>query len=326
MLDDAHNLGRARRRRVQRPLHAATFALLGCALACVVVPRIEPFGDLDVPLLYVQSLTTMVALPCLLALLQPGEPRFVRRALGAYALGSACVGTLFASRFVALCAADGLVLQHARCLAAPSDGRPCWARLELAAFVLAVAAVGIGGALAAARALVSVPTVHARIRQLWRIAGLSAATLALAGLATILAQAAAGAYDRAPLALGLSLLLVAICGLDALLALRGRLRARVRAFIEARGEAVERAAVLSALLGRRSVEEARALARASFRSVRLDLLSAADLASNDAASSARLHALSTPAHLGDVDVRARARAAREARATAHAPHARARAC
>jgi hypothetical protein len=93
-----------------------------------------------------------------------------------------------------------------------------------------------------------------------------------------------------------------VYGLNAVFALSSTLRTRVQNCIEARGGAIERAAIVSALIGGRSVKSALALARKSFRAIRMDALCAADLASNDAASSARLHALSTPMQYGEVDV------------------------
>jgi hypothetical protein len=123
-------------------------------------------------------------------------------------------------------------------------------------------------------------------------------------LLTIATQSAAGTYvDRLATFTG-SLALACVYGLNAVFALSGRLRTGVQYYIEARGGAVECAAIVSALIGSRSVKCALALARNSFRAIRMDELCAADLASNDAASSAQLHALSTPVQYGEVDVRA----------------------
>jgi hypothetical protein len=117
---------------------------------------------------------------------------------------------------------------------------------------------------------------------------------ALIRLLTIPINSAAGAYADHLGTLTAGLSLGCVYSLNAVFALSGKLRTSVQHCIEAHGGAIEHAAIVYALIGGRSVKSALALAHTSFRAIPMDAPCAADLASNDATSSARLHALSTP--------------------------------
>lgn len=293
MLEAAHRLGLRRRHRVQRPLLACAIALVSSGVACRICAAYLPSSTTTTRnlLLRGQALSTMTAVPCFLMSLQPGDAHAVRAALVVYAVMSASLGGLNANTFA------GMHLQ--------AQVTGCgWAEVLSQTWVLLNAFVDVVAALAATRAAASPLTTRARIKQLWYIAGIAACAYALIRLLTIATNSAAGVYVNDMARLAGSLALGCVYGLNAVFALSGRLRASVQNCIEARGGAIERAAIVSALIGGRSVKSALALARTSFRAIRMDALCAADLASNDATSSARLHALSTPVQYGEVDVRA----------------------
>jgi hypothetical protein len=303
-LEEAHEIGLRRRRRLQRPLYGAALVLVGGSIAIGVRTRLAGHGALDLVLLFAQALSVMAALACLLVSLQPGDVRAARFALVGYATVSVCISGLFVARYFAL---RSLELAHGHCspLRAAASRHACWSHRELEVFVLLVALVSCAAALTAARGAVSPLSVRARISWIWRISGVACLVVAVFALATVVIQAATGAFEGGGAgALVGSVALACACLVIAALALSTRLRARIHGFVATRGEAVERAAVIAALLVSRSVEEARVLACASLRMVSLDKLRAADLERNQPGASGRLYALSAPAQLGDVDVRA----------------------
>jgi hypothetical protein len=157
-------------------------ALVSCGVACGICAAFLPSSTTTARnlLLRGQTLSTMTAVPCFLASLQPGDARAVRAALVVYAAMSASLGGLNANTFA------GMYLQ------AQLTGYG-WAEMLSETYLLLNAVVGVVAALGAMRAAASPLTTRARSKQLWYIAGIAASAYALIRLFTIATNSAAGA-------------------------------------------------------------------------------------------------------------------------------------
>lgn len=309
MLDALRALGRRRVNRVHRLLLGAALALSAVELACAALAwrarAAEPAAALA--LLTAMLVCALAALPCILAARDAGRPHAERGALGACAaahVGYAAAGAVWLARLGerAACARAGA--------AQATASRACALDQQLVALAAVVTAACAVLALLAARAAVAPRASHAWPEAHWRAVGACCGALGLVGLVLLglhLAAAAPGAADAGLLAACAGL--AAVASADAALASSARLRSRARAYVAVRGEAVERATVVAAMLGGRSTVDALAIARASFRSIQLSALRRSDFDLPDAAAAAggdddapaRMYALSVPAQLGDVD-------------------------
>ena len=134
---------------------------------------------------------------------------------------------------------------------------------------------------------------------LWTALGRFSGALTLSEGFHALAMLALGLYARNGLELGLICVRIAVSAAFAAFALRAHLRDAAHSWLASRGESVTTAVGIATLIGSRAVDDVQATAIAQLRSLRIDLLHEADLASSQ--TDARLYALSSPAKYGEVD-------------------------
>ncbi|KAG8466705.1 hypothetical protein KFE25_008084 [Diacronema lutheri] len=288
-LEVAHALGRRRRYLLQAPAFALGAALiaLGATVFVVFWTRDEQGIKLSLG---------AIGILVILLVLQPADSSAVMCASLLY-----CTLATFATGWASLAAHTLLARVSAYRHTSAPPRIPLAARAALVAEVCAllVAAVVCAASIlpVARHCWARVPS-RVQIDRLWQSCACASAALAFV-CATQLAVASAMAIW---VHVGISLANTLILGLVALIARSPTLRMLAHARIASRGEQVASAAVLASLIGSRSPEQAAALARQSFRYIRLDLLTREHVASSSSADADGLYSLSQPAHFGEVDV------------------------